>query len=298
VAQAGSKSRVKFRGGSDSNVCLANGSLFVKKTKRRCVSSCGRIYVWYKQTLTQLAERYGKSIRWVQRQLDAIAAIIPSHTAQPIIAVTDTTFCGCGYGILVIRCSRLKKNVHFREVRSETPAEYAAARRELESQGFTIEAAVIDGKCGVLEVFQDIPIQLCPFHQIAIVRRYLTSRPQLEIGKELRALTLSLPVTTENTFRKLLLLWHERWKEFLKERTYSEDKKRWSDTHKRIRSAYRSLTIHVPYLLTFQKYPHLKIPNTTNSMDGFFSKLKQMLNTHRGMTPQRRYKMIQEILAK
>jgi hypothetical protein len=253
-------------------------------------------YVWHRQTLKQLAERYGKSMQWVQRQLDGASVPILQQEPQPIIAITDTTFFGRGYGILVVRCPRLKKNVYVREVQSETPTEYLEARRALETQGFILEAAVIDGKRGVLAIFQDIPVQLCQFHQIAIIRRYLTSRPKLPAGKELRAVTLTLPVSSERTFTELLVVWHRKWETFLKERTYQPDGCRWQYTHRRIRSAYRSLKTNLPYLFTCQRYPHLKIPNTTNSLDGYFSKLKQLLNTHRGMTAQRRYKMIQEIL--
>jgi len=190
----------------------------------------------------------------------------------------------------------MRKNIHFHEVVSESPAEYFKARQALENQGYSIEAAVIDGKRGVLAVFSDIPVQMCQFHQIAIVRRYLTSRPKLEAGKALRALTLSLPITTEKIFSELLRLWHEQWNEFLKERTYSEDGKHWQYTHKRIRSAYRSLYTNIPYLFTYQRYPHLMIPNTTNSIDGYCSKLKQLLNSHRGLMVKRRYKIIQEII--
>lgn len=216
---------------------------------------------------------------------------------QKIVAITDTTFFGREYGILVVRCPRLKKNVHFHEVSSETPAEYLHARLELESRGYTIEAAVIDGKRGVLKVFQDVPVQMCQFHQIAAVRRYVTSRPKIEAGKELRAITLAMPTLTEKVFMELLALWHAKWQEFLKERTYAEDGKQWQYTHRRIRSAYRSLQTNAPYLFTYQKYPALRIPNTTNSIDGYFSKLKQLLNTHRGLTIQRRYRLIQEILS-
>lgn len=253
-------------------------------------------YVWHKQTLKQLATKYRRSIPWVQKQLDLAPVNRIRREPQKVVVVADTTFFGRGYGILVTRCSRMRKNIHFHEVVSESPAEYFKARQALENQGYSIEAAVIDGKRGVLAVFSDIPVQMCQFHQIAIVRRYLTSRPKLEAGKALRALTFSLPITTEKIFSELLRLWHEQWNEFLKERTYSEDGKHWQYTHKRIRSAYRSLYTNIPYLFTYQRYPHLMIPNTTNSIDGYFSKLKQLLNSHRGLTVKRRYKMIQEIL--
>lgn len=253
-------------------------------------------YVWHKQTLRQLAQKHRHSIQWVQRQLDKAPAHQSANRGQKIIAVTDTTFFGRGYGVLVVRCPRIKRNVHCHEVRTETPEEYLKARRRLESRGYIIEAAVIDGKRGVLGVFSDIPTQLCQFHQIATIRRYVTSRPKLNAGKEMRALALALPTLTESAFYELLMLWYEKWKDFLKERTYSEDGKHWQYTHRRIRSGYRSLATNMPHLFTYQKYPELHIPNTTNSVDGTFSKLKQLLNAHRGMTTKRRYRLIQEIL--
>jgi len=62
-------------------------------------------------------------------------------------------------------------------------------------------------------------------------------------------------------------------------------------------SAFRSLHAHLPFLFTYQRHPHLHIPNTTNSPDGSFGKLKQLLNVHCGLTTQRRYRLIQEILS-
>ena len=233
----------------------------------------------------------------MQTQLDAAPPRVSEEKPQPIIAIADTTFFDRGYGILVIRCARLKKNVHFHEVRSETPEEYYGARRILESQGWIIEGAVIDGRRGIHAVFADVPVQMCQFHQIAIIRRYLTSRPKLDAGRELRALTLTLSITNEAVFTKLLHLWFERWGKFLKERTYHPDGRHWQHTHKRIRSAFRSLSTNLPYLFTYQRYPHLKIPNTTNSLDGYFGRLKQLLNVHRGLTLRRRYRLIQEILS-
>lgn len=235
-------------------------------------------------------------MRWVRQQLDAAPLGVRLIAPQPIIAVTDTTFFGRGYGILVVRCPRLKKNVYFSEVKTETPIEYARARAALEQQGFTVVAAVIDGKRGVQRVFRDLPVQFCQFHQIAIVRRYLTSRPKLPAGRELRAIALALTTVTERPFRALLELWQERWQHFLKECTIATDGRHWFYTHRRIRSAFRSLITNLPYLFTYQKYPGLHIPNTTNSVDGFFSKLKHLLNTHRGLTVRRRYRLIQEIL--
>lgn len=167
----------------------------------------------------------------------------------------------------------------------------------LEAQGYQLMAAVIDGKRGVREVFEDIPVQLCQFHQMATVRRYLTARPKLPAGQELRALTLALPVLSEAAFTALLHEWFARWQEFLQERTYAPDGRRWQYTHRRLRSACRSLRTNLPYLFTYQRYPQLKIPNTANCLDGYFARLKELLRVHRGQTIQRRYKLIQTILS-
>lgn len=211
--------------------------------------------------------------------------------------MSDATFFGRGYGILVVRCPRLKRNVHWHEITQESPEAYYRARRKLEAQGYIIEAAVIDGKPGIRGVFADIPVQMCQFHQMMIVRRYLTQRPKTPAGRELRAITRSLPAAGEKVFVALLAQWHDQWTDFLKERTYGLNARSWQYTHRRIRAAYRSLATNTPYLFTYQRYPHLRIPNTTNSIDGYFSRLKGLLNVHRGMTMQRRYRLIQEILA-
>jgi hypothetical protein len=200
--------------------------------------------------------------------------------------------------VLVFRSWDLKKNLYWTEITTETAAVYLEARQILEELGYTFEAMVLDGRKGIREVFTDIPVQICHFHQLAAIKRYLTSRPKLEAGIELRAVALALPKLNENLLTQALDEWYTKWQEFLKERTYTEDRKHWQYTHRRIRAAYRSLKTNLPYLYTYQKYPHLKIPNTTNSLDGSFSHLKDLLRLHRGLKRQRRWRIIQEVLAK
>jgi len=51
--------------------------------------------------------------------------------------------------------------------------------------GFTIEGFVCDGLRGMFHLFSLYPVQMCQFHQISIVRRYLAQQPDLEAYKEL-----------------------------------------------------------------------------------------------------------------
>ena len=166
----------------------------------------------------------------------------------------------------------------------------------MEKNGFKITAVILDGRIGIREVFNGLPVQMCHFHQKRIMTRYLTSRPKLEAGQELRMIVKNIPSSNEEKLTKELNNWFEKWKNFLKEKTTDLNTGRWFYTHKRIRSAYRSLITNLPYLYTYQKYSELKIPNTTNSLDGYFNRLKSLLNIHRGLNPKRRYRMIVEIL--
>jgi len=65
-----------------------------------------------------------------------------------------------------------------------------------------------------------------------------------------------------------------------------------------MRSAYNSLKKNLPFLYTYQKYPELNIPNTTNSLDGYWSRLKNLLSAHRGKSKERIRKIATEILRK
>ena len=47
-------------------------------------------------------------------------------------------------------------------------------RNELNKLGFIISAMVCDGRKGLIQSFENIPVQMCQFHQSAIIRRYLT----------------------------------------------------------------------------------------------------------------------------
>lgn len=209
------------------------------------------------------------------------------------------TFWGRGYGVLVFRSPTLKKNLWWTESQFETPFVYSEGLVALRKAGWTITGVVIDGKRGVAQVFErlGIPVQYCQFHQAKTVTKYLTRKPKTEAARELRALALSLPRTTEEEFRTALAAWFSTHEPFLNEKSPAPHKKRgWEYAHRRIRAAYRSLKTNLSRLFTYQKYPELKIPNTTNTLDGMFSQIKNRLAVHRGLRRDRRFKVISEIL--
>jgi len=175
-------------------------------------------------------------------------------------------------------------------------AHYYYGRKILESEGWTFTGAVIDGRRGLATVFSDIPVQMCHFHQVQIVRRYLTSRPKTLSGRELLNIIYTLRYADEHTFTLRLEHWHRQWNDYIKEKTLVAGTKHWYYTHKEVRKAYMSIKRNLPYLFTYQKYPELHIPNTTNSLDGSFAQLKGKLRAHSGLTKERRFKVISELL--
>ena len=215
-----------------------------------------------------------------------------------MVVVIDATFFP-DYGVLVARVPRLKRNIWWHLIERETVLEYQRARRAIEHLGYRLTAVVLDGRKGAPAIFRDIPVQLCQFHQMKAVTKYLTRRPETEAGYELRQIMLGIPKSTEAALTERLQLWYLKWEGFISEKTYLfPGSKHWFYTHRRVRSAYRSMKTNTPFLYTYQKHPDLSIPNTTNSLDGFFSYLKHLLNVHRGMRPERRRKLIDEILSR
>lgn len=179
---------------------------------------------------------------------------------------------------------------------SERVVHYRYGRAILEDRGWSFTAAVIDGRRGLATVFKDIPVQVCHFHQLKTVTKYLTRRPKTEAGQELRKLALTLTITDEKTFTKRLNAWEKKWKRFYTEKTYVTGTKHWYYTHKNVRSAYMSLKRNLPHLFTYLKYPELNIPNTTNTIDGYFASLKKKVAAHHGLRRDRRYRVICELL--
>jgi len=195
-----------------------------------------------------------------------------------------------------VRDPHCRHNVYWSEIVRESLAEYVCATDTLESMGYEIKAVVVDGKRGLTGHYADLPVQMCHFHQAATVRRYLTLRPRLEAGRELRDVARKLGNVCERCFGRELAHWHEKWCEFLTEKTINAETGKCHYTHKRLRSAYFSLKKNLLHLYTYQRHPDLRIPNTTNGLESSFAYLKELVRVHRGMKDDLKRKMIESIL--
>ena len=203
------------------------------------------------------------------------------------------------FGVLVAKDALTMQPVAFRFIRTETLKEYEALRKELEAKRFQILAVTVDGRRGLYGLFEDLPIQMCHFHQQQILIRYLTRNPQSEAAQNLKKIAASLGRVSACRFSLLLDAWYRRYRDYYEERTPDESKRGWHYKHKRLRSAYRSLRNNLPYLFTYRTYPELNIPNTTNALDGgCFAPMKMLLKIHRGIGLSVKKKLIIDFILK
>nr|WP_259343327.1 hypothetical protein [Capnocytophaga canis] len=208
----------------------------------------------------------------------------------------DTTYWGRNFGVTLFKDAITKENLLKYYVRNETNAIYTQGIEKLKALGFQIQAIVCDGRKGLIQSFNGIPVQMCQFHQSAIIRRYLTKKPKLEAAKELMKVVDLMVITDKESFEGALSLWFEKWEDFLNERTVNVLTNKSFYTHKKLRSAYRSLKNNLPWLFTWYDNYELGIPNTTNAIDGHFADLKNKLRNHNRLSLKRKMRFIDEFL--
>jgi len=269
-----------------------------KRRPQKLETKIWQDHVWKRQTVNDLTETYERSERTIRHIIDRSETRKSLNTEpQEVVCIFDATHLGEDL-LLTAREPNLKVNLGWAWIESETKENYAALKANIESRGFKIKGVVLDGRTGVPRVFEGMPIQICQFHQLQIVKRKLTLRPETEAGQSLLAIGFSISKKNEEILTQELNDWFKKFKYFINEKTYILGTRRWRYTHRRVRSAYNSLKKNLPFLYTYQKYPELKIPNTTNSLDGYWSRLKNLLSAHRGKNSERKRKIATEILRK
>jgi hypothetical protein len=247
-----------------------------------------------------LSEIYSYTIKQLQRIFEGIVPPEKIHRPRPIHLIVDATYFGMRgtklWGVLVFRIQEDKENLWWKFIDEERISYYLEGRDYLLSLGYTITSVTCDGFSGLPELFSPIPVQFCHFHQTQIVRRYTTLNPKIVAGHELLELVKTLTVSTEEEFKISLSDFIVKYRDFLNEKTTNFITGECFYTHKRLRSAVRSLQLHLHMLFTFERYPQLKIPTTTNSLESHFSHIKDIVRIHRGLSLSLKQKMIHTIL--
>ena len=210
----------------------------------------------------------------------------------------DITYFDRKWGVMVLYDACSKRALMVVAVERETNALYTQAVAALREKGIEIQSIICDGRSGLLQAFPSIPVQMCQFHQIRIIARYLSKKPKSEAARELRALALTLTGSSKDRFTANLHDWLMRHEVFLNERSVNAETGRSHYTHKKLRSAYHSLKRHLPWLFTFEDFPALGIPNTTHLLEGKFGDMKRLLKCHHGLKKVNKMLSINDYSAK
>ena len=274
-------------------MCKSCGKRFII---RKVVDSeaLWRDYVFGKQTIFQLSESYEISPNTVRRKLDSIRVPRIISSSKSVIVLMDTTYWGRNFGVVVLKDVNTKRILWRKFVRYETLADYKEGIDWLEHHKFKIEGVVCDGMRGMFQLLSLYRVQMCQYHQLRIVQRYLTRKPELPASVELLSIANLLANTDKESFVGSFEAWCERWDSFLKERTCDKQTGKSYYVHKRLRSAFLSIKRNMPYLWTWYDNIEIGIPNTNNALEGSFTDLKTKLRNHAGLSKERRKKFIDE----
>lgn len=289
------ESKIKKNGrsrGRQRYQCKGCGHTFYRYQKHFDVASAYHDYSYGRQTLSQIASRHGISERRVQEKFDAYQPLSGTirPVTHPVHVFIDATFFGREFGVLVFRSEG--KNLYWRFIQSESLADLEMALEGLDQiclggyLGFTI-----DGKPGLRQLLDqryEKPVYMCLFHQQQIVRRYTTTRPKTSCGQALRRFSLSLTRRPGLTVSTAFAVFEALYDPYLRERN---DKGQF--THRRLRSAHRSLRKNLPFLCLEPHCPW----RTNNTCEGSFSHWKAKIKIHRSLRFDRKIYMINFLLA-
>ena len=183
--------------------------------KRRDKSQVITDYVEGKQTLDQLALKYGVNEKTIRRDLEGMRHVQKIAKYKQVAIQMDTTYWGRRFGLMVIFDAVRKRILWRKYVTHETIADYMEGVDWLKSKGFTLYGAVIDGMKGLAKALYPLPVQLCQFHQMLTVRHYITQDPDIEASRALLDLVNSITKMDKESFIGAFNEWYEKYQDDL-----------------------------------------------------------------------------------
>ena len=246
-----------------------------------------------KQTICQIAEQTHLSTSSIKRRLRKIECVWtqPNLSGQTGYVHLDVTYWGHNRSVMLALDDTTNKPLYVAFVKSETTQDYRTAIDAITEAGYTIKGIIIDGKKALFKEFKDYPVQMCQFHMLQIVMRYLTGNPKMKASIDLMLLMREMKHLTKEGFEAGYAVWKERYAEFLNECVTHKDGKS-CYLHRKVRTVVHSIDFYLPYLFTFLRPERAGMPNTNNKIEGTFTDLKKSLNNHTGMSQQNRKRFI------
>jgi hypothetical protein len=248
--------------------------------------------------LSEIAQNIDISVKTLQLKFDKIhikEELLHPAPEHGINLLIDATFFGKEYGFLCFHDG--SKVIFLREIIDENNFDLKAGLHKLKSAGYRFKSVTIDGRIGyystIREVLGGVPIQMCLYHMMAIIKRHLKGQYRHDSAKNLNDLVNEIITIDVQEFIVKFYFLKNKYQAFLDQKTNDQ---KWKNP--RIRRAYASMMRHMPQCFTFRELPEQNIPHTNNRIEGSFSHLKSRLLRHRGLSLKRRKNAIKFLINK
>ena len=292
--------------------CKACRKTWTSKSRpMRLTENIWHNFVWDNMPARALAEKYKKHPNTIRKILHNykvkplnLSSLSEETKSKITVIAMDATYFGKDLAIITAINAHTGDLLYFKEKDgAETNADYGLCIETILAAGIHPKACIIDGRQGVKYVLQKrgILVQLCHFHMKLMAKKYLTSHPILEPNIELKIIVDSLCnkhiQMDEKKFLGMFSGWYIRHKQWLLERTYNEETHSREYTHQDTRKAFNAIKNHLDILFTYEHYPKLNIPRTSNRIEGAFGVAKDKLRIHHGYTKELKIKIFFSLLS-
>lgn len=258
-------------------------------------------FVWFrqwiegKQTFSQLSHQSGYSERTLKRYFYDYLARYPTWKIRPkekVNLLIDGTYFPNKVCLVLYRADNVKTTQLYRLTDGEWLDEIIEDLSNLIDLGIQIESVTCDGLSNIIKAVRKISPQTIIQRCIAHIQRetliWLTKKPQSVAGQELRHIVCKMHlIETRNQWGYWvveLVYWYEEHRDFIDQKSFSEETNRYWYTHKNIRKSFIHIKRALPNMFHYLDNPD--IPKTTNGLESFFGHLKQNISLHRGLSKE------------
>lgn len=232
-----------------------------------------------------------------------VEPVIPRPAQAPACVMADGTYLPHGWCLLVLT-DGAGTPLAWQWCGGEGKAAYRALFDRVPAPGMLTCDGGAGCRAAALAAWPGVRIQRCLVHVRRDTRTDLTLRPRTDAGRELKRLADALPRVRDATqaawWARALNDWHQRWGEFIEERTYAKDDpddprartaRSWWWTHERTRRAYRRLErlCRDGSLFAFLGpgvAPDAAQPTTNRLEGGVNADIKRIVDAHRGLAEE------------
>ena len=286
------------QGGKQRYKCKDCGLLL---TRNNPSTSHRNRFVWFrewiigKQTFSQLSVKSGNSERSLKRYFYAYLSNYPTwkiRSSEKVNLLIDGTYFNNKVCLVLYRDNNVKATLIYRLTNGEWFDEIMEDLQNLLYLGVQIESVTCDGLSNTIKAVRKVSpntiIQRCTVHIQREVLTWLTRNPKSQAGVELRKIIRRLHlIKNRNDWGYWivdLIKWYEIHKEYVNEKTYYPQTKRYWFTHKSVRRAFIHIKRALPDMFHYLDNPN--IPKSTNGLESFFGHLKKNISIHRGLSKE------------